>query len=177
MQDRLIQELKTSYAGFLGDGESACDVAPVDGDDRLAGRAQTASVTCRAGLRLCLGLENASMDSNQKPSVELSGKSFDAVIFDMDGVVTRTAGLHAAAWKRLFDDLWLGEHLLGSRTGRLISNRTTSVTLTASLGMTVSLTFLPPGASSFHMEARPIRPRKQPSAAWVTARTCISGNC
>ncbi len=29
---------------------------------------------------------------------------FDAVIFDMDGVVTRTANLHAAAWKELFDD-------------------------------------------------------------------------
>jgi alpha,alpha-trehalose phosphorylase len=29
---------------------------------------------------------------------------FDAVIFDMDGVVTRTARLHAAAWKELFDD-------------------------------------------------------------------------
>ena len=29
---------------------------------------------------------------------------FDAFIFDMDGVVTRTATLHFAAWKRLFDD-------------------------------------------------------------------------
>jgi beta-phosphoglucomutase family hydrolase len=29
---------------------------------------------------------------------------FDAVLFDMDGVVTRTAHLHAAAWKELFDD-------------------------------------------------------------------------
>jgi len=28
----------------------------------------------------------------------------DAVVFDMDGVVTRTARVHAAAWKRLFDD-------------------------------------------------------------------------
>jgi alpha,alpha-trehalose phosphorylase len=28
----------------------------------------------------------------------------EAVIFDMDGVVTRTATLHAAAWKDLFDD-------------------------------------------------------------------------
>jgi hypothetical protein len=28
---------------------------------------------------------------------------FDAVIFDMDGVVTDTASLHAAAWKELFD--------------------------------------------------------------------------
>ncbi len=28
----------------------------------------------------------------------------DGVIFDMDGVVTKTASVHAAAWKRLFDD-------------------------------------------------------------------------
>ena len=30
--------------------------------------------------------------------------SFDAVLFDLDGVVTRTADLHASAWKELFDD-------------------------------------------------------------------------
>lgn len=30
-------------------------------------------------------------------------RDFDAVIFDMDGVVTQTARLHAAAWKDLFD--------------------------------------------------------------------------
>lgn len=29
---------------------------------------------------------------------------FEAFLFDLDGVLTRTAGLHAAAWKRLFDD-------------------------------------------------------------------------
>ncbi len=29
---------------------------------------------------------------------------FDAVIFDLDGVVTRTASVHAEAWKRIFDD-------------------------------------------------------------------------
>lgn len=28
---------------------------------------------------------------------------FDAVLFDLDGVVTRTAEVHAAAWKKLFD--------------------------------------------------------------------------
>ena len=28
----------------------------------------------------------------------------DAVVFDMDGVITDTASVHAAAWKRLFDD-------------------------------------------------------------------------
>ena len=31
-------------------------------------------------------------------------EQLEAVIFDMDGVVTRTARLHARAWKRLFDE-------------------------------------------------------------------------
>jgi beta-phosphoglucomutase-like phosphatase (HAD superfamily) len=30
---------------------------------------------------------------------------YDAVIFDMDGVVTDTASVHAAAWKLLFDEV------------------------------------------------------------------------
>ncbi|MGH7279470.1 MAG: glycoside hydrolase family 65, partial [Candidatus Rokuibacteriota bacterium] len=30
--------------------------------------------------------------------------AFDAFLFDLDGVITRTAGLHASAWKKLFDD-------------------------------------------------------------------------
>jgi beta-phosphoglucomutase family hydrolase len=30
--------------------------------------------------------------------------NFDAVIFDMDGVVTRTASVHSLAWKRMFDE-------------------------------------------------------------------------
>ncbi len=33
----------------------------------------------------------------------ISPAQFDAVIFDLDGVVTKTARVHAAAWKRLFD--------------------------------------------------------------------------
>ena len=33
-----------------------------------------------------------------------SAADFDAVIFDTDGVVTDTAVLHAASWKRLFDE-------------------------------------------------------------------------
>ena len=34
----------------------------------------------------------------------LSAERFDAVLFDMDGVLTKTATLHAEAWKRTFDD-------------------------------------------------------------------------
>ncbi len=30
-------------------------------------------------------------------------QGYDAMLFDLDGVITRTASLHAAAWKRLFD--------------------------------------------------------------------------
>ncbi len=31
-------------------------------------------------------------------------QDYDAAIFDLDGVVTRTARVHAESWKRLFDD-------------------------------------------------------------------------
>lgn len=36
--------------------------------------------------------------------VTLSPRDYDAVLFDLDGVLTRTASVHAAAWKKLFDD-------------------------------------------------------------------------
>jgi len=35
-------------------------------------------------------------------------KAFDAVLFDLDGVLTQTAVVHAAAWKRLFDEYLQG---------------------------------------------------------------------
>ena len=30
--------------------------------------------------------------------------NFDAVIFDMDGVITKTAVAHSLAWKKMFDE-------------------------------------------------------------------------
>jgi beta-phosphoglucomutase-like phosphatase (HAD superfamily) len=36
--------------------------------------------------------------------IKISRALFDAAIFDMDGVVTRTAKVHAAAWKEMFDE-------------------------------------------------------------------------
>lgn len=36
------------------------------------------------------------------PSIEL--QDFDAVLSDLDGVLTTTRALHAAAWKRTFDE-------------------------------------------------------------------------
>ena len=37
------------------------------------------------------------------PVLTLSPRDYDAVLFDLDGVLTRTASVHAAAWKLLFD--------------------------------------------------------------------------
>jgi alpha,alpha-trehalase len=36
--------------------------------------------------------------------VRVRAADYDAVVFDMDGVVTQTASVHAAAWRALFDD-------------------------------------------------------------------------
>jgi beta-phosphoglucomutase family hydrolase len=34
----------------------------------------------------------------------LTSAKYDAVLFDLDGVITDTAGLHAACWKQMFDN-------------------------------------------------------------------------
>jgi hypothetical protein len=39
------------------------------------------------------------------PVITLSPRDYDAILFDLDGVPTRTARAHAAAWKRLFDQV------------------------------------------------------------------------
>lgn len=51
------------------------------------------------------------MTSGDGPVALRTGR-FDAVIFDMDGVITDTPEVHAAAWKRLFDGY------LAERAGR-----------------------------------------------------------
>src|SRR5690348_14203551 len=38
------------------------------------------------------------------PIATLSPRDYSAVLFDLDGVLTKTAEVHAAAWKRLFDE-------------------------------------------------------------------------
>lgn len=42
--------------------------------------------------------------SEHDPAVTISPGDYDAVLFDLDGVLTRTASVHAAAWKKLFDE-------------------------------------------------------------------------
>ncbi len=48
-----------------------------------------------------------------KPTLSLHPDDFDAVIFDLDGVVTKTARVHAQAWKYMFDEFltqWSNRH-------------------------------------------------------------------
>lgn len=48
-----------------------------------------------------------SVTPAKKCCLHVSRRHFDAVIFDLDGVITRTATIHAAAWRQLFDDYLL----------------------------------------------------------------------
>lgn len=41
---------------------------------------------------------------HKKSAYTISREDFDAVIFDLDGVVTDTASVHADAWKKMFDE-------------------------------------------------------------------------
>ncbi len=52
------------------------------------------------------------MSSSQ---IQLSRARFDAVIFDLDGVITRTAKQHARAWKQMFDEFLIRR---GGEVGR-----------------------------------------------------------
>ena len=38
----------------------------------------------------------------QEPAI--SHQNYDAVLLDLDGVITDTASLHAACWKQMFDE-------------------------------------------------------------------------
>lgn len=44
------------------------------------------------------------MSGNRGERYRFRRSAFDAVLFDLDGVVTQTASVHAAAWKEVFDE-------------------------------------------------------------------------
>jgi len=39
-----------------------------------------------------------------RPETDIAWEQYDAVLFDLDGVLTDTVGVHAACWKRTFDE-------------------------------------------------------------------------
>ncbi len=100
-----------------------------------------------------------------RPAIPLD--RVDAVVFDTDGVLTDTASVHSAAWKRLFDES------LASRSAPSRSS-TTSATWTASPATTASPASSPPAASPCRGETRPTHPATRRSAGSATARTATS---
>ena len=46
----------------------------------------------------------AALDPEHPSRLDVSGLGLQAFLFDLDGVVTGTASLHAQAWRRLFDE-------------------------------------------------------------------------
>ncbi|MDW7710378.1 MAG: trehalose-phosphatase [Deferrisomatales bacterium] len=52
------------------------------------------------------------------PDLTLGRRDYDAAIFDLDGVLTKTARVHEAAWKEMFDDFLAAR---GEREGREVS--------------------------------------------------------
>ena len=43
----------------------------------------------------------------QPKSKQVNRDQYDAVLFDLDGVITNTANLHATCWKQMFDEYLL----------------------------------------------------------------------
>jgi alpha,alpha-trehalase len=58
---------------------------------------------------------NFSRKSIMRAANPITKSDFDAVIFAMDGVATRTADIHAEAWKKMFDNYLMG---MAARTDR-----------------------------------------------------------
>src|SRR3954464_11384801 len=53
---------------------------------------------------------HASSSSTHPPPPPVTRDRFDAVLFDLDGVLTSTAAIHARAWKRMFDEYLRDKH-------------------------------------------------------------------
>ena len=45
----------------------------------------------------------------EKSTHNITRERYDAVLFDLDGVITNTASVHAACWKQVFDE-YLQKH-------------------------------------------------------------------
>ena len=51
------------------------------------------------------GLADIRREARQPKSKRVINRDqYDAVLFDLDGVITNTANLHAACWKQMFDE-------------------------------------------------------------------------
>src|SRR6266540_6699277 len=112
----ICRDLPGQGGGVLGQPDRACRRHMARWrDERAAPRTVKAALTVLAAVALwrhvvpvpgaaLLARSAEQQRSSPMASLILSPQRYDAVIFDLDGVVTDTASVHAAAWRRLFDD-------------------------------------------------------------------------
>ena len=111
----------------------------------------------------------------QSDSKRVSRDQYDAVLFDLDGVITNTAKLHAACWKQMFD-----EYLQKRATERGEASRpfdlATDYRLISmgSRGLTAFAIFLHRAVSNCRREAQTILHKPKQCAGSATARTSWS---
>ena len=103
--------------------------------------------------------------------VDLTGGRFDAVLFDLDGVLTDTARIHEASWKKMFDAFLKQRAKATGEPFRPFEGRTTSWTSTGGRATTESGISSSLAESNSRRAVRRIRPTGRPSAGWATART------
>ncbi len=75
----------------------------VEGDE-LTVHHQGTEVTLRTGKPVEMPVRQAEPKPTRRLGKVISTERFDAVLFDMDGVLTQTAETHAQAWKEMFDE-------------------------------------------------------------------------
>ena len=107
-----------------------------------------------------------------RPDAGIAGR-IRACLFDLDGVLTQTAKVHAAAWKQMFDAFLRAR---AKRTGEPFvpfdaRARLRPSTSTASRATTASARSSPRAGSSCPRERRTIRPTPRRSPGSATART------
>lgn len=65
------------------------------------------AIGCTVAARIVLTTENGAFPAHAQPmspdQAVIDLRRIDGVLFDLDGVVTETASVHAAAWKQTFD--------------------------------------------------------------------------
>lgn len=107
----------------------------------------------------------------QPGSNRVNRERYDAVLFDLDGVITNTATLHATCWKQMFD-----EYLQKRATQRgeafrpLISPRITDSTSMESRVSTAFGTSCAHAGSNSRRDILMILRSSKPCADWGTAR-------
>ena len=109
--------------------------------------------------------------------VAIDPRYHDGVLFNLDGVVTDTAKVHAAAWSSLFDDFLGGRTAAEGGDTSPFTNDDYRLFVTASRAATASPTFWHHAASPCREAGQPIRVTTSRYTGLETTNSDCSGGC